>query len=324
MANKLLDGNKILSYPLGLASDSADARGNAVQYMMFKINDSVTAQKLKDDSGSGPVVVTNNRVGTGVATTITSTKELAKEVDPALQIKYSKASIENEQWRTQKGMVRLDRVIVLPMPNEHVVGTSVAYDTDYDSSLLTKLGDTVNQLGNGVIGELATLGKNAAISSLANRVKSGLTSTRDLLAEERLALNPKKEVMFKSIGYRQFSFRFQFAPKSQKESEEVNRIIETFRYYSLPEISPSKFFYTFPAEFNISFIHGTSDNPNIPKITTSVLQRVGVNYSPNSTSWTTLPNGSPVAIDLSLDFMEMSIIDRGMVWTKDRPITSGH
>lgn len=104
----------------------------------------------------------------------------------------------------------------------------------------------------------------------------------------------------------------------------VREIIETFRYYALPEISPAKFFYLLPAEFDISFILGEKPNPNIPKITTSVLQRISVNYSPNSGVWSTLPNGAPLAIDMTLDFMEIELVDRKRVFDKDSVITSGY
>ncbi|MFK5283411.1 hypothetical protein ACI3PL_27945, partial [Lacticaseibacillus paracasei] len=60
----------------------------------------------------------------------------------------------------------MDKVIVLPMPSEHVVGTSIQYNQEYSPTMLTKAGDMVNQLGNGMSKELWSLGKNAAISGL--------------------------------------------------------------------------------------------------------------------------------------------------------------
>lgn len=323
MANTLLQGNKVLSYPLNLAANEVDERGAPVQYMLFKINDSVRSQKLRDDKGLGDVLVNDMRDGTGTKTTI-GAGVASKNADPALRVMYGDEAVNKERWRIQKGMTRMDRAIALPMPNEHSVNTSIDYD-DKKQSLLTVTAENAGQLSQGDgYGELATLAKNKGLDSFLNTLKSGLTTERDLLAEERLARNPKKEIMFKDVKYRQFSFRFQFAPKSQKESEEVNSIIETFRYYALPEISPGKFFYTFPAEFEIAFIRGTKNNPNIPKIATSVLSRVGINYSPNSSSWATLPNGSPVAIDMTLEFNELVIIDRSRVYNKDSAITSGY
>jgi hypothetical protein len=333
--NQLLKDKRVLQYPTGLGSSATDRYGSDSQFMMFQIRSDEKASTLRSDKSIGSAVVTNSRTGIGTATTIvndktlsqlTNERSLAKNADPSLRVMYGDTAVYSESWRTQKGMTRLDKVIILPMPNDHVVGTSIRYNNNYDPSSLTKAGDVINQMGGAAMGELTSLGKNAGISALVNKLSKGKlsTSTADLLAEERLALNPKKEVMFDSFGFREFSFRYQFAPKSEAESNMVREIIETFRYYALPEISKAKFFYLLPAEFDISFILGEKPNPNIPKITTSVLQRVGVNYSPNSGVWATLPNGAPLAIDLTLDFLELELVDRSRVWNKDSVITSGY
>lgn len=319
--NELLKDKKVLAFPLNLGSATVDTHGNPAQYLMIKISTDEKTTGLRDDKKIGQVFVNNGRTGVGVATTVFKTN--SKDIDPDLRLKYGN-DVEKEQWRKLKGMQRLDKVIILPMPNEHRMGTNIAYQDDYVPSTLSKAGDIVNQVGNGVTSELVTLGKNAGISALVNRIPGVNASTADLLAEERMALNPKKEVMFKGIGFRQFSFQYSFAPKNELESRTVNEIIETLRYYSLPEISPAKFFYFFPSEFDISFMFGSKDNPNIPKITTCVLQRVGVNYSPNSGVWATLPNGAPVSIDLTLEFQELEIIDRTRVWNKTSPVSSGY
>lgn len=339
--NTLIGGNKVLSYPLGLGATNVDNHGNPAQFMMFNIIDTTEATQLRSDKKAGPSLVTNSRVGVGVAATNLREREddtkgivdkvvdrySWKDADPSLSVRYSPIDVNLEKWRLQKGMSRIDKTIILPMPNEHMVGTSVSYDSNYDTPGLTKAGDIINQLGEeGFAGAAGTLIKNKAIGALMNKLKGvGLdTNFRSLMAEDRLAENPRKEVMFNGFTYRQFSFRYQFAPKNIKESNEVNKIIETFRYYALPELDKTKFFYMLPAEWDIAFILGTKDNPNIPKITRSVLQRVGVNYSPNSGVWATLPNGAPVAIDMTLEFLELELVDRNRVWNKNSQITSGY
>lgn len=341
MANDLLIDQKVLAYPLNLGADIVDDHGNPSQYMMFKIMDTERSTKLRDDTAKGPVYVTSNRggVGIGVGTMAkddvksfinqkldTELSTIEKSIDPTYSVKFDSKSVKEETWALQKGMVRLDKVVILPMPNEHNLSTNINYDANYRPTNLTKAGDIINSLGDGVASELWSMGKNAALATLANKLSGGLLGTNKeaLLAEERLAQNPRKEVMFQDINFRQFSFRYQFAPKNATESETVNQIIETFRYYASPEISPAKYFYMFPAEFEVSFILGKKDNPNIPRMATSVLQRVGVNYAPNSGGWATLPNGAPVAIDMTLEFLEVQLIDRSMIYNKEHPIRSGH
>lgn len=106
------------------------------------------------------------------------------------------------------------------------------------------------------------------------------------------------------------------------DSNMVSEIIETLRYYALPELDEGKIFYIFPSEFTITFMLGQKENPNIPKITTCVLRNVSVNYSPNGI-WGTLPNGAPLVMTMSLDFRELELIDRKRVYDKNNAITSG-
>jgi hypothetical protein len=324
--NRLLKDKKVLQYPTNLGSSDVDKFGNYSQYTMFQIKIDEKATKLREDKSIGSAVVTTSRTGIGAETKFVEDKTLSKNADPSLRVLYGDAAVDSQVWRTHKGIQRLDKVVILPMPNEHTVGTSIRYNSNFDPGILTKAGDMVNQIGSGVTNELATLYKNKAISGLVNKLTGGRSGdlNTSLLAEDKLALNPKKEVMFDSFGFREFSFRYQFAPKSEAESNIVREIIETFRYYALPEISPAKFFYLLPAEFDISFILGEKNNPNIPKITTSVLQRVSVNYSPNSGVWATLPNGAPVAIDMTLEFLELELVDRNRVYNKNSDITSGY
>jgi Tail-tube assembly protein len=218
-------------------------------------------------------------------------------------------------------MVKLDKVIVLPMPNDYVVKTRVEY-RETPMTELTKVGDYLNNAAGGVISDLISLGKNRAISKLVNTAKEGATNEKALLAEDNLAENPKKEMMFDSFDRRTFQFNYTFAPKSKLESNIVSEIIETLRYYSLPELKSGKMFYIFPAQFEISMMLGQLDNPNIPRIGTCVLSDISVNYSPMGT-WAILPNGAPLAITMSLNFVEMEMIDRKRIFNKESAITSG-
>lgn len=326
----VLKGKKILSYPVGLEAKAVDEYGHDKQFVMIKINTDTRASKLKDDSSTGDVLVLQQRSGTGIEVQTESQETLAKNTDPDIRTKYGAAAVSKENWQVQRGMTRLDKVIVLPMPNDHSVQTSVEYDNNYTPSGLTQGLDMYNT-GGAAAADLMKLGGASLASGIINSLKSAVTSaggditSRDaLLAANRLAVNPKKEVMFKSFGFRQFTFAYTFAPKSQIESETVNEIIETLRFYSLPEISDGRLFYILPAEFEIYFMLGQKDNPNIPRLATCVLQRVGVNYSPAGTGWVSLPNGSPVAINITLEFLELELIDRKRVYNKDRPVSSGY
>lgn len=324
----LLQGKKILSFPLGMGNHAIDEdSGLPNQFVMFKINTDETGSTLEGDIKTGPVVIAQSQqAGTGIGVGNVNSK-LANSDQVT---KFGQAAVDKENWVVKRGLTSLDRAIILPMPNDHIVNTAVNYDQDHIPSGLTQAGDFFNSIGQGGITDKATKVGAEMAAGLVNKLKASVmgggdaTSGKDLLAANRLAVNPKKEVMFSGFGFRSFSFLYSFAPKNNTESAVVREIITSFRYYALPEIKKSKEFYIFPAEFEISFIRGESDNPAIPRIATSVLQRVNVNYSPGGGSWSSLPDGTPVRIDLMLDFVEIELIDRNRVWDKDSKITGGY
>lgn len=317
----VLKGKRILSYPLGLESKAVDEYGHEKQFLMIKINTDTKASKLKDDSGTGDVVVL--RQGTGTELSIGPGQQRTSKVDTDTTTKFGSDAVNREKWQTQRGMTRLDKVIVLPMPNDHSVQTSVEYDNNYTPSTLTKFADAINT-GTAAAADLAKFGVAAGTATVINSLKTNATNKNSLLAAYRLAVNPKKEVMFRGFGFRQFTFAYTFAPKSEIESNTVNEIIQTLRFYALPEISEGRLFYIMPAEFEIYFMLGQKDNPNIPRISACALQRVGINYSPSGTGWVSLPNGAPVAINMTLEFIELELIDRKRIYTKDSPVSSGY
>lgn len=309
--NPLLDDKIILQYPTGMHYDD--------EYVMFKINTDTGTKLLRNDKKFADTMVTTGRVGTGISSTSNITNPDNK--DPDVTTRFGPKATKDMDWLRQKDMITLNKVIVLPMPNDHNVRTSVMYNDQHDPGMLTKLGDMATQNLGSLAGELAELGVTAGVSGIINKIKSGVTDTKQLLAQSRLAINPKKEVMFDSFGFRSFNMNYTFAPKSAQEAEMVRSIIETFRYYSLPEISKAKTFYIFPSEFEIMFLKGDKDNPMIPRVTTSVLKSINVNYTPQGV-WSSLPDGSPVAIHISMEFLEMELVDRSRVWN-EQPILSG-
>lgn len=306
----ILKGKKMLQYPVGLGASMKDAHGNDIQYTMIRIISDEKGATLRNDKTTGSATEISD-ISYGVGTQTLGATTPASE-DPDLVSLYG-SSAGSTKMKPKKGKVKLDKVIILPMPNTYDVNTNVQYNV-VDPTWLTKAADVLNQFGNGLGGELATLGKNAGISGIVNKIKAGGTDMNRLLQEEGLAMNPKKEVMFDSFGYRQFSFRFMFAPKNREEAAVVNEIVETFRFYALPEISSAKFFYILPAEFQIEFMLGAKINPNIPRIANSFLQNITVNMSPVGV-WASLPDGSPVAMEVSLNFMENELIDRNRVYS---------
>lgn len=141
---------------------------------------------------------------------------------------------------------------------------------------------------------------------------AGITDV--LLFSAGLAQNPQIELLFKSIQNRQFLFDFKFAPRNRKEADTIMKIIQAFRFYAAPEIptgSSGRYFIP-PSEFDIEFMLGQSRNPNLPRISTCVLEGIDVNYA-SAGQWTAFEDGMPVEVSVQLRFKEVEILHKKLI-----------
>jgi hypothetical protein len=133
--------------------------------------------------------------------------------------------------------------------------------------------------------------------------------------------NPMLELLYSKPDFRSFRFDFMIYPRSQREAEEVQKIIDRLRFHQAPEVAQGGtggFFMVPPSEFDISFYYKGQINPNIPKISTCVLTSLDVDYAPNGFTAYEVPGqpaslggtGMPVATRLSLNFRETEIMTK--------------
>jgi hypothetical protein len=173
-------------------------------------------------------------------------------------------------------------------------------------------GGIASKLGKGLaVGGAAALGGvlgAIGVGSLLDGVGSGLR------AAGRFTENPYEEQLFNGIEFRTFTFEFAFAPSSEAEGNEVEKIIKMFRFHSRPNFVGGVLgegLYTFPNEFNIEFLMNAIGDANgsfiknksIPSIYNCVCTNVSTNYSPEG-FWVALSDGRPVSYNLNLAFTE--------------------
>ena len=138
-------------------------------------------------------------------------------------------------------------------------------------------------------------------------------------------MNPQLELLYSSPEFRTFRFEFMLYPRSQKESQEVQKIIHRLKFHQAPELlqgGSAGLFLVPPSEFDISFYYNGLENPNIPKISTCVLTNIETDYAPNgqfaayevpgdSGGTVTLGGtGTPVGVRLALTFKETQILTK--------------
>jgi hypothetical protein len=120
-----------------------------------------------------------------------------------------------------------------------------------------------------------------------------------------LAVNPKKEQLFRGVDFRTWSFDYQFFPKSKEELINVQNIIYLFKLHMHPEYKDANnFLYLYPSEFDIVHYNGVDENFNLPRHTSCVLTELVVNYAPQS-QFTSFAEGAPTQINITMSFKEL-------------------
>lgn len=158
-------------------------------------------------------------------------------------------------------------------------------------------------------------GTAEALGKLTEKLGGTGQGFSDLLVKSLgKAVNPQVELIFRGTANREFVFDFQFQPRSEKEGQDINNIIQTFKTFAAAELSSGENgrYYIPPGQFDIKFMFGNKENPAIGKISTCVLTNITVNYS-GAGAFATFVDGNPVQINMSLIFKEADIITRELI-----------
>ena len=222
---------------------------------------------------------------------------------------------------------RTNDAITLYMPNTGITSqhTPQWAANEMGGTIGEGLSSAVAAADTGVLGQMGNFFEQGmtALEKASAKMASGLAggdleASKDKLSNK--AENKFLETFFKGIDLRKFQFTWQFRPKSPEESYEVQKIIRTFKFHSLPEFRKGDDhgrYFTVPASWDIFYMYRGDENQWINKISTCVCGGVNINYSP--TNWQTFrplsqegwPQGAPpTEIDMQLDFMESRIITK--------------
>ena len=327
-----------LSYPLDLQS-----RTDLGHYMMFYVNvpnnteysttntfDKTPKNQSSSEKRSGQTdaqlaLIDNEKAyskNTGAAGSFNKEGRSWKagETEKVMYRTPHKGTLPNQTKRTNDA-------ITLYMPN---TGITSQYAAKWEAGKMgADVGDAAGKvkagMAGGFAGQISGFMEQAALkiekmgTSMAGALAGGdLQGTVDKLSNR--AENEFLETFFKGLDLRKFQFTWQFRPKSPKETYEVQKIIKTFKFHSMPEFpggNVSGRFYTVPATWDIFYMYRGDENQWINKIATCVIGNVSINYSP--TAWQTFrplaedgyPSGAPpTEIDMALDFMETRVITK--------------
>ena len=162
-------------------------------------------------------------------------------------------------------------------------------------------------------------GMLAGITQTADKMLNTLTGNTKFFLQGKAA-NPQLEQMLEGISFRDFTFDFEFWPKSQAEADMVNTIIYWFKTAMLPDTYPpmgggkqevgesaaaGEAFFNFPNIFDVRY-----EGPVAKKLDgfmPMVCTEVSVDHNSPS-KFATYHDGQPIASSMSLSMSEIKIL----------------
>jgi hypothetical protein len=185
--------------------------------------------------------------------------------------------------------------------DEETLGTAAGLLASGRAGLSDILGGA-EYLARGVIGAAANIPKELGIGD--QNIAGAIEATSKKVA------NPYKEQLFKSMGFRKFSFEYKFMPKNAGEYNTVQGILKQFRLHMHPDKGQDGFFLIYPSEFNIEYRYKGGVNGHIARIASCVLTDMKITYGSSDGTFNTIKGtgGAPNEINMLLSFTELETL----------------
>ena len=240
--------------------------------------------------------------------------------------------------------VKLENSVLSDLPTHSTVTSAIAlymppnvkvsYKNNYEAEATELSGDVAKAIG----GIKTATGLSGQIDAVSKGVTAGLGQYGKNIIGEAISLvgagdpvklaskalgvavNPQQEQFYVGPDFRQFSYSFDFWPRSQAELEAANNIILLFKYHSHPDLelsnSGGRMFFV-PSEFEIHYLHLGKQNEYLNKISKCVCTSVDVDYGPEGEFKTFVADGrgaAPVHYKLTLGFTELELMTKDKIY----------
>lgn len=134
-----------------------------------------------------------------------------------------------------------------------------------------------------------------------------------LSRETGAVINENIELLFRGVNLRgAFDLVFDLAPRDTNESQVIRDMV----YFLKSEMSPKKgtksgaaggLFLTAPSVFKVQYMSGGKPHPYLNRFKICALQNLSLNFT-SSNTYTTYSDGTPVHMNLALNFQELTPI----------------
>ena len=173
-----------------------------------------------------------------------------------------------------------------------MLGTSGESGTDAADAIVGRLGNNSEVVQKAIKETFA--GKAVGVKNLMTRSTG-------------MIFNPNLELLFDKPVLRGFQFSFDLIPRSQKEGEEVIKIIKFFKQGMAAIRSESNLFLLSPHVFQVHYVlngDGSKDHPYIGKMKECAMTNFNVDYTPQA-NYSTLQDGFMTAYKISMQMKEL-------------------
>jgi|ETNmetMinimDraft_26_1059896.scaffolds.fasta_scaffold13446_3 hypothetical protein len=200
-----------------------------------------------------------------------------------------------------------ERSVVLHMPQDisETLESSWEDGVDQVDKILSK-GRNITELADGNTELVA----DAAIRKASRVVeKMGVEDLgKSVMRRQGLAENQHSHQFFSGMSFKSHSFKHKLISFTRDDTLMNLAIINFFKRGMKPSFdsSTSRRFLRYPPRFHIRFMKYDDLNPFLPVIRPCVCTNVEVSYTGSGT-WSSFRNGSPVDIDLTLQFNEVEL-----------------
>jgi hypothetical protein len=173
----------------------------------------------------------------------------------------------------------------------------------------------INREGGGIQDQINVVNDwiNAGVSKFNENLPGAATaSALDMFRQSAGAglgvfQNPHMAVLFNGVGFRQFSFKYDFVARNQQESDTLKAIINFFKTSMSPSfVDTTNHLFKYPDEFDLIL----TPNDYYFLFAPCVLTNFGVNYHSSGVPLFFEKTKAPVHVSLALDFMETQIVTR--------------
>jgi hypothetical protein len=349
LANQGPESNH-LAYPLNVEGDQQQGH-----YIMFMINQATGVKIAKKAvSGGHP---TENRVD---VQNKKSNKSKSPKENNFENLKFIDSHLNAGAGTSQKSQmergaprgtltikrpptVRLAKAITLYMPPSVKVSYKANYKDDpigfVASGIAATAATAIDAFGSGGVSmdsakkTAKSAGEGVVLFALdkAKLIADTFAPGASTLAQLKMGaiLGSKMELMFTNMDRRTFNYTFNFIPKSEKEAQEVQKIVQTFKEHMLPEYLQQATIagatvdlkqgriLKIPNTFDIHYFYHETENPFLNRISTCYLSQMDVDYGGDKYTVyepTKDRRGNegtpPQRTNISLTFNEIEIITR--------------